>query len=788
MALVRIGSGQVSISSLTTAYTQNFNSLKAKSGTSTALPTGWRLLETGSSANTSYTTNAGSSTTGDTYSYGTGTNSDRALGMLRSGSVASTVGVQFRNTTGQTVSSITVSYVGEQWRCGATGRADQIDFQYALNATSLSTGTWADVNELDFTSLQTASIGAKDGNAAANRTTKTFTVTGLSIANNAIFWLRWVDADASGADDGLAIDDFSIRLGATAPPPPPPSPSVSVTPNSLTFGTISFGSTSTPQTFSFTASNLTASLTLSAPVSFTLSKDNVSYASSLVYATTELTSARTVYVKFTPAAANTSYTGTVNFSSTGLISSPISLSGNSNVTTPTGPLNHYFGNLHAHSSYSDGNADDLTKVPADDYAFAKTAMCMDFLGISEHNHASAGMQLADWQPGRQQAAAATTSTFVAMYGMEWGVISGGGHVIVYGMDSLIGWESGNYQIYVPKSQYVGSTGLFHMLNRHGGNALAYLAHPENTDFNNILTTYDAGADAAVVGTAVESGPAFSTNTTYTNPGTSMAKLTYYKNMLARGYKLGPTIDHDNHNMTFGKTARTRTVIMAPELTENALLSAMKQMRFYASQDCSAKIVYQVNGQPLGSVLTQAGTPTITLSTTTSTSPITSVRIMMGVPGSGVAATTLSTQSSGNFTYIDNALSNGATRYYYLEITESDGTRIVTAPVWYTRNDAASARSTATVVQSSTQPGVSRTLAIYPNPVQDRLKLLVDTDAPQSLQAEVYDLQGRRLKSVRYALVNGNQQLDLSVQSLPAGTYLLKTTMGNERGARLFQKQ
>jgi hypothetical protein len=788
MALVRIGSGQVSISSLTTAYTQNFNTLRSTSGTSSTMPTGWRLLETGTGANTTYSTDAGATTTGNTYSYGTGTNTDRGLGMLRSGSVASTVGVQFRNTTGQTVSSITVSYVGEQWRCGATGRADQIDFQYALNATSLSTGTWADVNELDFASLQTASIGAKDGNAAANRTTKTFTVTGLSIANNAIFWLRWVDVDASGADDGLAIDDFSIRLGATAPPPPPPSPSVSVTPNSLTFGTISFGSTSTPQTFSFTASNLTASLTLSAPVSFALSKDNVSYASSLAYATTELTSARTVFVKFTPAAANTTYTGTVNFSSTGLISSPISLSGNSNVITPTGPLNHYFGNMHAHSSYSDGNADDLTKVPADDYAFAKTAMCMDFLGISEHNHATAGMQLADWQPGRQQAAAATTSTFVAMYGMEWGVISGGGHVIVYGMDSLIGWESGNYQIYVPKSQYVGSTGLFHMLNRHGGNALAYLAHPNSTDFNNMLGTYDAGADAAVVGTAVESGPAFSTNTTYTNPGTSMADLSYYRNMLAKGYKLGPTIDHDNHNMTFGKTARTRTVIMAPELTENALLSAMKQMRFYASQDCSAKIVYQVNGQPLGSVLTQAGTPTITLSTTTSTSPITSVRIMMGVPGSGVAATTLSTQSSGNFTYIDNALSNGATRYYYLEITESDGTRIVTAPVWYTRNDAATGRSSATVVQSSTQPGVNRTLAIYPNPVQDRLKLLVDTDAPQSLTAEVYDLQGRRLKSVRYALVNGNQQLDLSVQSLPAGTYLLKTTMGNERGARLFQKQ
>ena len=781
-AIVGKGSTQVSISSLTTAYTQNFNALRATSGTSTTLPTGWRILETGTGANTSYATDAGTNTAGNTYSYGTGTNTERALGMLLSGSVVSTAGIQIRNTTGQTVTSLTISYTGEQWRCGATGRADQLDFQYALNATSLSTGTWVDVNALDFASLQTTSIGAKDGNATANRASRTATISGLSIANNAIFWLRWTDADASGADDGLAIDDVSIRLAASAPPP---SPIVTATPTTLAFGNILFGATSSAQTFSFSASNLTTSLTVSAPASYTLSKDNISYAATLSYATTELTSAKTVYVKFTPAAANTIYSGTVNFSSTGLNASPVSLSGNSTVSTPAGPLNHYFGNLHAHSSYSDGNADDVTKVPADDYAFAKTAMCMDFLGISEHNHATAGMQLADWQPGRQQAAAATTSTFVGLYGMEWGVISGGGHVIVYGMDSLVGWEAGNYQIYVPKSQYVGSTGLFHMINRRGGNALAYLAHPNSTDFNNILATYDSGADAAVVGTAVESGPAFSTNTTYSNPGTSMASLTYYKNMLARGYKLGPTIDHDNHNMTFGKTARTRTVIMAPELTENSLLSSMRQMRFYASQDCSAKIVYQVNGQPLGSVLTQAGAPTITLSTVTSTSPITSVRIMMGVPGTGVAATILSTQSSGNFTYIDNAITNGSTRYYYLEITESDGTRIVTSPVWYTRNDASAARSPISVVQSS---GSNQTIAVYPNPVRDRLKLLVDTDAPLPMKAEVYDLQGRRLLSATYVLVSGNQQFDLGVEQLPAGTYLLRTSMGAQKGARLFQKQ
>lgn len=128
---------QVSITTTTTPYTQNFNTLKATTGTSTTLPTGWKLLETGTGANTSYASDAGGTATGNTYSYGTGTATERAFGGLRSGSVIPVLGVQIRNSTGSTITSITITYTGEQWRCGATGRADQLDFQYSLNATSL---------------------------------------------------------------------------------------------------------------------------------------------------------------------------------------------------------------------------------------------------------------------------------------------------------------------------------------------------------------------------------------------------------------------------------------------------------------------------------------------------------------------------------------------------------------------------------------------------------------------------------------------------------------------------
>ena len=132
---------QISISSLTTSYTQNFNTLKSSSGSSNSLPTGWRLAESGSSANSSYYVDAGSNTTGDTYSYGSSNNSERALGTLQTANLISTIGAQFKNTTGQNITSITISYTGEQWRCGTTGRgSDRLDFQYSLNATSLKIG------------------------------------------------------------------------------------------------------------------------------------------------------------------------------------------------------------------------------------------------------------------------------------------------------------------------------------------------------------------------------------------------------------------------------------------------------------------------------------------------------------------------------------------------------------------------------------------------------------------------------------------------------------------------
>ena len=145
------------------------------------------------------------------------------------------------------------------------------------------------------------------------------------------------------------------------------------------------------------------------------------------------------------------------------------------------------------------------------------------------------------------------------------------------------------------------------------------------------------------------------------------------------------MDHDNHNATHGRTTTSRTVVMATSLSEANILSAMRQMRFYASQDCSAYVTFKINNSEMGSVVTASGTPTITVTATTSNS-ITSIKIYSGVSGSGTNATLLTSTTSGGITYTHTALANLAGQYYFADITESDGKRIITSPIWYTRID------------------------------------------------------------------------------------------------------
>ena len=211
---------QVIINNLADPYIQDFNSL-ANVGTSNVLPTGWALLETGGNANDSYLADNGTANSGNTYSYGPANNIDRAFGAILSGSVTPTIGVQFTNNSGATITSITVTYTGEQWRLGTANREDRLDFQYSTDATALNNGNYNHVDALDFVAPVTViPLGALDGNAPANKKNiPAFEIVGLNIPDGTSFWFRWTDFNASGADDGLGIDDITVTFNGNANPP-----------------------------------------------------------------------------------------------------------------------------------------------------------------------------------------------------------------------------------------------------------------------------------------------------------------------------------------------------------------------------------------------------------------------------------------------------------------------------------------------------------------------------------------------------------------------------------------
>ena len=202
--------GTVSLTAVGAAHTEDFDTLANAGTTGTVTPNGWTFSESGANTNDSYGIGTGSSNAGNTYSFGAALSTDRAFGGLQSGSLVPTVGASFTNNTGFDLTRIDVSYVGEQWRVGTLGRADRIDFQWSASATSLTTGTWTDADGLDFTGpVMTGAIGLLDGNLAANRTAVNGAIVTV-IPAGATFWIRWTSFDASGADDGLGVDDFSL--------------------------------------------------------------------------------------------------------------------------------------------------------------------------------------------------------------------------------------------------------------------------------------------------------------------------------------------------------------------------------------------------------------------------------------------------------------------------------------------------------------------------------------------------------------------------------------------------
>ena len=187
--------GAAALPPLPNDYSENFDTY---AGSAATVPFGWSVSFTGT-ANFGGT-NAGTSSAGGAYAYGAG--SDFSFGALHTGTTGLiTLAVNLINDTGSTLTSLTIQWNYEQWRFANTSGFD-------LSGTGALAGD-ATLNAADFT-------GATSGSAGA-QTPVSLTLTGLSIAPGASYGLSWVTTDATGADNGIAIDDFAISAGSPIP-------------------------------------------------------------------------------------------------------------------------------------------------------------------------------------------------------------------------------------------------------------------------------------------------------------------------------------------------------------------------------------------------------------------------------------------------------------------------------------------------------------------------------------------------------------------------------------------
>jgi len=203
----------VRMTTRTGTYTQGFNVLATNGAENVwddaayPLPAWYACL--GTAAACVYKAGKGAETAGSLYSYGNDDGADRAWGALASGTTGDIrYGVAFTNETGGTVTNLTVTYAGEQWRC-SSNTVQSLCFGYCVTnaVVPLAQGRFSWVPALRFDAPRT--VDMKAGAVAGEGYTVTADLPVVAKPGDVVL-LCWEDKDDEGLDHGLALDDLTV--------------------------------------------------------------------------------------------------------------------------------------------------------------------------------------------------------------------------------------------------------------------------------------------------------------------------------------------------------------------------------------------------------------------------------------------------------------------------------------------------------------------------------------------------------------------------------------------------
>jgi hypothetical protein len=255
--------------------------------------------------------------------------------------------------------------------------------------------------------------------------------------------------------------------------------------------------------------------------------------------------------------------------------------------TPTGPTatgySLYFGDLHAHTGYSDGASG---TTPWDAFPVGRDAGA-DFMALTEHystTNAYEPWTMEEWEWLDLKAAASyfTSKSFVAIPAYEFWLLANTGEFNVFNVGDL-----------PPKMEITGPErlGIFYDWLAQQPGAVAQFNHPtyvthEFKDFNGYTAARDAGIGLLEV-----------FNDVFTEES--------YTKALDTGWHVMPSANSDTHDANWIWGSDVRTVLLAKRLTAADLYAAMRAQRGYATMDKNLSINFSVNGGVMGSTLSGA---------------------------------------------------------------------------------------------------------------------------------------------------------------------------------------
>ena len=328
--------------------------------------------------------------------------------------------------------------------------------------------------------------------------------------------------------------------------------------------------------------------------------------------------------------------------------------------------NLYFGQLHAHTDISNG-AGSVEEA----FQYASQVDGLDFFAVTDHSDSFDNADMgaidadgadisADWAAGKQAAASVTNGDFVGLFGFEmtWPEDKQLGHISTF---NTPGWQTRDQADF--ENVPTALENYYRALASVPG-SVSQFNHPDTVHgdferFDHYSPQYDAAVSLLEV--AGEDG---------------VVDCEYYDLALDKGWHIAPTNNQNNHNGQWGDASDARTVVLAKDLTEEALYAAMKDRRVYATQDSDLAIYYELNGTVMGSIIPKSESAAVTVFLSDPTDEtIGSVEVVTD-GGAVLVSEYVETPSQ----VLELSASSGHS-YYYLRITQPDGDVAVTAPVW-----------------------------------------------------------------------------------------------------------